>query len=180
MHLPTAITDPETGESIEFDEAASDSERLVWEQWRPANHDPPPLHHHPTTEERFAVHEGTLVVRVDGEVVRLEPGEELTIPPGTSHTSYTAGESARFERAVSPPGQWREFQTERFAYAHAVGPLSGVGGLLQTALWLRTYPDVLVLERPPRAVQRVLFPVLASVARATGRTASHPYPREEG
>jgi len=179
MYLPTVISDPGTGERIEFDEAASDAERLVWEQWRPANHDPPPAHFHPDTEEHFAVREGTLVVQLDGELTRLDAGEELTVPPGRSHTSYTSDEPARFRREVAPPGQWREFQTERFAYAHAVGPLSGVGGLLQTALWLRTYPGVLVLERPPRLLQRVLFPVLAALARATGRTASHQYPRAE-
>jgi len=179
MHLPTKISDPETGERIEFDEAASDAKRLVWDQWRPANHDPPPSHYHPASEERFAVREGTLVVRVDGAERHLCPGDELTVPSGTPHTSYTVDDAARFEREVSPPGQWREFQTERFAYAHTVGPLSGVGGLLQTALWLRAYPDVLVLERPPRVVQRVLIPVLAAAACATGRTASHSYPRGE-
>mgnify|MGYP000728165201 FL=1 len=105
MHLPTEISDPETGEWIEFDEAASGSERLVWDQWRPANHDPPPSHYHPTTEERFAVREGTLVVRVDGVENRLGPGDEITVPPGTSHTSYTRDDPARFGREVVPPGQ---------------------------------------------------------------------------
>jgi mannose-6-phosphate isomerase-like protein (cupin superfamily) len=178
MYLPTEIHDPETGERITFDEDASDDDRLVWEEWRPANHEPPPTHYHPDTEERFVVREGTLAVQVDGDEVHLDAGEEVTVPPGTPHVSYTGAEPARFERRVAPPGRWRELLTERFAYAHAGGDRSGVGGLLQSALWLRTYPDLVVLERPPRPVQRVVFRVLAGVARATGRTTHHPYPRD--
>jgi hypothetical protein len=178
MHLPTEIHDPGTGERITFDEDGSDDERLVWEEWRPANLDPPPAHYHPDTTERFVGREGTLVVRVDGDEVRLEEGDEVTVPPGTPHASYTAAEPARFGREVAPPGDWRELLTERFAYAHAGGDRSGAGGLLQSALWLRTYPDLVVLQRPPRPVQRVLFAVLAGVARATGRSAHHPYPRD--
>jgi hypothetical protein len=176
MHLPTEIEDPVTGERIVFDKDASGDERLVWDEWRPAHSEPPPAHYHPTTEERFVVREGTLVVEVDGSANRLTDGDELTIPPQTSHVSYTEEDAARFRREVSPPGQWREFLTERFAYAHTVGERSGVGGLLQAALWLRAYPDVLVLERPPQPVQNVLFPVLVVIAQATGRRAHHPYP----
>jgi hypothetical protein len=178
MHLPTEISDPVSGERIVFDEEASGDERLVWDEWRPAHSEPPPAHYHPTTEERFVVREGTLVVEVDGSENRLTDGEDLTIPPQTSHVSYTEADAARFRREVAPPGQWREFLTERFAYAHTVGERSGVGGLLQAALWLRAYPDVLVLERPPQPVQNVLFPVLVVIAQATGRTAHHPYPRD--
>lgn len=52
MHLPTEISNPETGERIVFDEDASDDERLVWDEWRLANHEPPPAHFHPATKER--------------------------------------------------------------------------------------------------------------------------------
>lgn len=100
----------------------------------------------------------------------------VVVPPGTLHASYTESEAAGFRRTVTPPGRWREFLTDRFAHAHAVGERSGAGGLLQAALWLRAYPEV--LERPPRPVQRVLFSVLATAARATGWTAHHAYPRD--
>jgi hypothetical protein len=178
MYQPTEISNPDTGERIVFDEDASDDERLVWDEWRPAHHEPPPVHYHPTTEERFVVREGALVVQIDGGDIRLEVDEEITVPPQTPHVSYTEEDAARFRREVAPPGEWREFLTERFAYVRTHGDLSGVGGLLQTALWLRAYPDVVVPERPPRPVQKVLFPVLAGVARVTGRTSHHPYPRK--
>jgi hypothetical protein len=177
MDLPTEIVNPETGERIVFDESASNNERLVWDEVRPGNLEPPPVHYHPHTEERFEVTEGLLVVETDGDVQRIEVGEEIVIPPRTPHVSYTEAESARFRRTVSPPGQWREFLTARFAAVHEIGELSGVTGLLQTVLLIRAYPDVVVPEQPPRAVQRVLFPVLAVVAQGFGLKPHHQYPR---
>ena len=80
---------------------------------------------------------------------------------------------------MTPPGRWREFLTELCACSHAVGERSGVDGLLRTVRLLRAYPDVVVPERPPRAVQRILVPVLAAIARATGRRARYPYPSDD-
>lgn len=180
MHLPAEITNPATGERIAFDESASSSDTLVWSEYRPANLEPPPSHYHPDTEERFAVDEGRLVVEIDGLPHRVDAGEEVVVPPATPHVSYTEDEPARFSREVTPPGQWREVLTARFAAVHHVGELSGITGLLQTVLLLRAYPDVVVPERPPRSVQRVLFPVLAAVARAAGLRSHHPYPRDDG
>lgn len=179
MSLPTEIVNPETGEQIVFDETASTDGRLVWDEVRPAQIEPPPVHYHPNTEERFEVSEGLLVVEVDGEKRHLEAGEEIVIPPATPHVSYTEAESARFRREVTPPGQWREALTARFAAAHAVGELSGVTGLLQTVLLVRAYPSVVIPEQPPRVIQRVLFPALAVVARILGLKPHYQYPRND-
>lgn len=179
MFLPTEIVNPVTGEQIEFDETASTEMRLVWDEVRPANIEPPPVHYHPDTEERFEVREGLLVVEVDREEYQLEAGEEIVIPPTTPHVSYTAGESARFRREVTPPGQWREALTARFAAIHEIGELSGVTGLLQTVLLVRAYPDVVIPAQPPRPIQRVLFPVLAGVARLFGLKPHYQYPRTD-
>lgn len=176
MYLPTEITNPVTGEQIVFDEDASNDARLIWDERRPANIAPPPVHYHPDTEERFEVREGLLVVEIDGEKHQLEAGEEIVVPSKTPHVSYTEAQSARFSREVTPPGQWREALTARFAAIHATGELSGITGLLQTVLLVRAYPDVVVPEKPPRAIQNVLFPVLAVVARLLGLKPDHPYP----
>lgn len=180
MRLPTEIANPVTGERIVFDEVTSGDERLVWDEWRPANTEPPPAHYHPDTEERFVVREGVLMVEIDGTEHRLETGEEIVVSARTPHRSYTRAEPARFEREVTPPGQWREALTERFATAHAVGSFEGMRGRLQTILLLRAYPDVVVPARPPRPVQRVLFPVLAALARAIGLERHPDYPRQSG
>jgi steroid delta-isomerase-like uncharacterized protein len=180
MYLPTQIRDPVTGELIAFDESASNAERLVWDEFRPANVEPPPRHYHPGTEEEFRVREGCLLVEVDGTEHRVAAGEELEVPPETPHVSYTGTDPARFRREVRPPGRWREALTDRFAAAHATGGLSGAADRLQRVLLARAYPDVVVPERPPRPVQRVVVPALAAVARAIGLRSRYPYPAEEG
>lgn len=177
MYLPTKIVNPVTGEQIVFDETASTDERLVWDESRPGSVEPPPVHYHPHTEERFEVSKGLLVVEIKGEQHLLEAGEEIVIPPATPHVSYTETDSAEFRRKVAPPGQWREVLTARFATAHEVGELSGITGLLQTVLFLREYPNVVVPAQPPRSAQRVLFPVLAVVARMFGLKPQHQYPQ---
>lgn len=177
MYLPTKIENPVTGEQIVFDETASTDERLVWDEMRPGNVEPPPVHYHPRTEEQFEVTEGLLVVEIRGERHLVEASEEIVVPPATPHVSYTEADFAEFRREVTPPGQWREALTARFAAVHAVGEFSGVTGLLQTVLLIREYPDVVVPEQPPRSVQCLLFPVLAVVARTFGLKPRHPYPR---
>jgi mannose-6-phosphate isomerase-like protein (cupin superfamily) len=176
---PTEIRDPTTGVRIVFDEEASDDETLVCEEWRPANLDPPPAHYHPGTVERFVVRDGLLVVRTEGVDHRVEPGETFVVEAGTPHVSFTADDPVRLRRELTPPGRWRAFLTDRFACAHAAAGRSGAGRVFETARLLRTYPDVVVLARPPRPVQRVLLSVLATVGRATGRGPPETYPSDD-
>jgi hypothetical protein len=46
--------------------------------------------------------------------------------------------------------------------------------LLQAALFAREFEDVLYFTKPPRAVQKVLFTVLAPIARLLGYKGSYP------
>ena len=48
--------------------------------------------------------------------------------------------------------------------------------LFQLAVMMRAYQDVLVLARPPRPVQTLLFGSLAVVGRLLGYKADYPYP----
>lgn len=160
-----------------FDEASSDEEKLVWEEWRPANVEPPPAHYHPATDERFVGLDGRLIVEIEGEETQLEADTEIVVPSETPHRSFTRAESAQFKREVTPPGRWGDALTARFAAAHAIEEVSTPRKFLQTVLLLRAYPDVVVPARPARPVQRVVFPVLGAVARAIGLKATYPYPR---
>jgi mannose-6-phosphate isomerase-like protein (cupin superfamily) len=176
---PTEIRDPTTGVRIVFDEEASDDETLVCEEWRPASLDPPPAHYHPDSTERFLVREGHLEVRTRGADHRVEAGETFVVEAGTPHVSFTTDDPVRLRREVTPPGRWRAFLTDRFACAYAVDDRSGVDRVFEAAHLLRTYPDVVVLARPPRAVQRALCTLLATVARATGWTPPETYPPDD-
>src|SRR5262249_56976120 len=50
----------------------------------------------------------------------------------------------------------------------------GMPNLLQLALFAREFDDVIRFTRPPRVVQRVLFGMLAPVARLLGYRGSYP------
>ena len=50
----------------------------------------------------------------------------------------------------------------------------GMPNLLQLAVFAREFDDVIRFTRPPRVVQRVLFAVLAPVARLLGYRGSYP------
>jgi quercetin dioxygenase-like cupin family protein len=46
----------------------------------------PPLHYHEQQDDTFYVLEGVLTVQAGEEIIDLEPGDFLSIPPGVAHT----------------------------------------------------------------------------------------------
>jgi quercetin dioxygenase-like cupin family protein len=83
---------------------ASSAEALELEaEWIPGG-SPPIAHRHPGQDERFAVLEGELTVRLEGAEPRtLTAGDALEIPRGTVHAMWNAGDGpARATWRVSP------------------------------------------------------------------------------
>lgn len=56
----------------------------------------------------------------------------------------------------------------------------GMPSLPQLALLAREFEDVIVFTKPPRAVQKVLFDILAPIARLLGHKGSYPEYLERG
>ena len=50
----------------------------------------------------------------------------------------------------------------------------GMPGLLQLAVFAREFDDVIQLTKPPQIVQRILFGLLAPLARLLGYRGSYP------
>ena len=71
----------------EITRSSADTEGELFEatNWLDAGMAGPPLHVHPTAEDRFEVLEGTLEFCVDGQWRTLRPGESAAAPAG-SHT----------------------------------------------------------------------------------------------
>ena len=133
-------------------------------------------HRHPGIVERFTVLEGELTVKRDGATSVLREGETAVIEPNAWHDWWNAGDRDARVRVEVTPG-------ERFA--HMIETLFGLARLghtnakglphpLQLALTAREFSDVIVLRRPPAAVQRVLFSALAPLARRLGYRATYP------
>jgi mannose-6-phosphate isomerase-like protein (cupin superfamily) len=91
---------PEPGQEIEgagsrlrFVETAESSggERVVVEVAYDGAGSPPPVHLHPSQEERFEVLEGEMHVVVDGERAVRRAGERYVIPAGAEHSMWAEG-----------------------------------------------------------------------------------------
>ncbi|MBW4717534.1 cupin domain-containing protein [Saccharothrix obliqua] len=136
-------------------------------------------HLHPLSEERFTLVRGRVAFLIGGRKVVLdECGQSVLIQPGIKHRWWNCGgvesfhvcevrrNADRFEQLVLR-------QLFGLAQDGRTSP-EGMPGLLQQALTTREYGDVVRYTRPPWAVQRVLFAVLAPIARLTGRKGCYP------
>ena len=133
-------------------------------------------HRHPALVERFTVLEGELTLKLDGQTSTLQEGESAVIEPGAWHDWWNASDRDARARVEVTPG-------ERFA--HMIETMFGLARLghvnakgmphpLQLALVAREFSDVIVFRKPPPAVQRAIFGVLAPIARWRGYRATYP------
>ena len=136
----------------------------------------PPEHFHPNHQERFEVVEGTFVFTVDGEDLRRGPEEEVTIPPGTTHTFQNeTTQFGVFVAELRPSSAVDEVIATLAGLAHD-GKLSDSGrpGFLQAVLMGAELVDHTVFTAPPPAVQRLFTTVLGPFARRRGYRAIYP------
>jgi hypothetical protein len=134
-------------------------------------------HLHPAITERFTLLAGALTARIDGRERRLLPGDAATVLPGVPHDWWNAGrEPASVIVEVDPPEpRFATLIAMLFGLANAGrSDAKGMPTPLQGALLAREFADVIRFTRPPPAVQRVVFPLLAAVGRARGLRAVYP------
>jgi quercetin dioxygenase-like cupin family protein len=132
-------------------------------------------HLHPQITERFRVIDGKLGVRVDGEEQVLESGGDMTVPPGVVHDWWNAGDGeARVLVEIKPGRRFELMIANAFGLANAGKTNSkGMPNPLQLAVFGREFRDVVEFVKPPRAIQRVLFGVLAPIGRVFGYRAMY-------
>jgi quercetin dioxygenase-like cupin family protein len=137
-------------------------------------------HVHPDIEEVFTVVRGRVGFRLDGREDVALSGCRLVVPPGVDHDWWNAGEEEahvivelrgdavrleRFEMMISTLfGLARDGKTDA----------KGRPNVLQLALFVSEFDDVIAFTRPPRFVQRLLFGALASVAHVMGCCVVYP------
>jgi quercetin dioxygenase-like cupin family protein len=136
----------------------------------------PGEHRHPGIVERLTVVGGELCVKIDGETSTLREAEAAVIEPDVWHDFWNGSDYPARVLVQVTPG-------ERFG--HMIETLYGLARLghtdekgmpspLQLALTAREFSDVIVFRRPPAAVQRAIFGVLAPIARSRGYRATYP------
>jgi mannose-6-phosphate isomerase-like protein (cupin superfamily) len=127
-------------------------------------------HVHDHCAEHFEVRAGEITFMVEGEERRLGPGDEFTVASGTWHRWWNAGQDeVRIRTRVEPALRFEEAILVAWGlcadgHTNAAGrPSPLLGALLATR-----YRRELRYRRPPDAVQRLLFPPLAALARRRG------------
>lgn len=139
-------------------------------------------HIHPLQEERFEVITGTLRGRVAGKEFASGPGESVVVPRGAPHVWWNAGDDELHALVDLRPALKIESFFETFfglAQDGKVDPKTGLPNLFQMALVMRTYRNELILARPPRLVQTILFGALAPIGRLLGYTGEYAYPHSQ-
>ncbi len=160
---------PRTGEKAVFLQTAADTngELLQMEfQLKPGSS--PKMHIHLDVDERIEVIAGRVRVKVGKEERVLGPGEAAELPRGKTHTFYPEdGEMLRMIVEVRPA---RDFETlfETVFGLYRDGKTSRFGGeaLLQGAVLGRA--NNTYIAGIPIVVQRILFVIVAPVARLFG------------
>lgn len=137
----------------------------------------PPLHIHPTLEDRFLARTGSLGVEINGKRRVLAPAEEAVAPPGVPHRFWNAGdEPASFLAEVRPgtPGFIAFIETLYGLARDGKTNARGLPNPLQAAVLFRAYKDDVVPASPPPPLQPVLFGIMAAVGRLLGFRAYYP------
>lgn len=129
-------------------------------------------HVHPVARETFAVHRGKLAVVVNGRACVVGAGQSVSVPPGARHHFRNIGEGvASFTVTFAPAQQHRAF-FENFARLVDRRPQwfsdQGDPDVLLIALVLHTYRNHLYLSGMPVLLQKLLFAILAPIARFSG------------
>jgi quercetin dioxygenase-like cupin family protein len=173
MHAGDVVWNSLTGEKAMLVESAqeSDGSRIVSDFAVEAGGFVPGGEHvHDHFAEHLEVRTGRITFLVDGEERTLGAGETISVMPGTWHRWWNAGQDEVQIRArIEPALRFEEAILVAWGlctegHTNAEGrPSPLLGALLATR-----YRREIRYRRPPDAVQRLLFPALAALARRRG------------
>ena len=166
------IENPVTGERIVFRQTSQETggEAVVIETYVQPKGFVASTHVHPSQEERFEVLAGTVGFKIGGKKRIAGPGERITVPAGTPHRFWNAGEGvAHFVCEVRPALQFESLLETMFALA-ADGKTNkkGMPNPLRLAVIANAHFDTVRLPFPPAVMQRIGLALGAPVGRLFG------------
>jgi mannose-6-phosphate isomerase-like protein (cupin superfamily) len=169
-----ALWNPLTGEKAMLVESAeeTDGARIVADfAVEGGGFVPGGEHVHDHCAEHFQVRAGRITFVLDGEERTLGAGEQVTVVPGTWHRWWNAAEGEVQARVRVEPAMRFEEAILVFWGLCADGHTNADGrpSPLFGAMVATRYRPEIRYRQPPDAVQRLLFPPLAALARLRGR-----------
>ena len=173
MHAGDAVWNPLTGEKAMIVESAEETAgaRTVADFALEAGGFVPGGEHvHDHCAEHFDVRAGRITFVLDGAERTLAAGEQVTVMPGTWHRWWNAGEAEVQARVLIEPAMRFEEAIPVIWGLCADGHTNAEGrpSPLLGALVATRYRPEIRYRRPPDAVQRLLLPPLAALARLRG------------
>jgi quercetin dioxygenase-like cupin family protein len=173
----TTIENPVTGETLVFHETSHETngDRVVFETIVRPGGVVAAAHVHPYQEERFAVLEGRLGVKTGRTKAEYAPGEAITIPAGTPHKFWNAGDDElRFLAEVRPALDFESLIETMFGLA-VDGKVSkkGMPSPLRLAVIANAHFDVVRLPVIPAWLQKAALAMGAPLGKLAGFTPTY-------
>jgi mannose-6-phosphate isomerase-like protein (cupin superfamily) len=141
----------------------------------PARASGPPFHIHFHEREEINVKAGTLGAQVGTEKIIVPTGGTAVLPAGVAHKWWNAGDDLlEVSGRVVPAKELDRFLQALFAVLNA-SP-SGRPSIFYIAHVLSRYRDTQAIMIPPRAIQRIVFPLVLLVGRVLGKYRGDNWP----
>jgi quercetin dioxygenase-like cupin family protein len=171
------IENPVTGERLVFRRTAADTkgELVIVETFVQPHGFVAAAHVHPSQEERFEVLRGTVGFRIGRDEIVAGPGQRITVPAGTAHRFWNAGEEeAHFVCEIRPALRFEQLIETMFGLA-SVGKTNrkGMPNPLRLAVIADAHFDTVRLPFPPAFLQRVGLALGAPAGRLLGYEATY-------
>ena len=148
---------------------------LVLEGSLPPGTSGPPLHVHLDSRETILVKSGLLGVRIGRDQSDVPPGKNAVVPAGVLHTWWNAGdEPLETSGTAVPASDLDRFIQAMFAVVNASASGRPPIFYLAHVLWRHRRTQTVAL--PPKAVQRIVFPLILLLGTALGKYRGTAWP----
>src|SRR6188508_3496920 len=167
-----SIVNPVTGERLVFHKTSRETggQAVVFETFVQPNGFVAAAHVHPSQEERFEVLRGSVGFRIGRKKLVAGPGQRLTVPAGTPHKFWNAGEEeAHFVCEVRPALQFESLIETMFGLAtDGKTNRKGMPNPLRLAVIANHHFEDVQLPVVPRWMQKTALALGAPVGRSLG------------
>ena len=172
-----AIENPVTGERLVFRRTSRETggQAVVFETFVQPNGFVAAAHVHPSQEERFEILRGSVGFKIGRNKLVAGPGQRLTVPAGTAHKFWNAGdEPVRFVCEIRPALQFERLLETMYALA-ADGKTNrkGMPNPLRLAVIANAHFDTVQLPFPPAILQRIGLAMGAPLGKVLGYTPTY-------
>lgn len=177
IHAGDSIDNPVTGERLVFRKTSRETggQAVVVEVFVQPNGFVAAAHLHPSQEERFEILRGSVGFKLSRKKLVAGPGQRITVPAGTPHKFWNAGdEQAHFVCEIRPALQFEQLIETMFTLA-ADGKTNrkGMPNPLRLAVIANAHFDTVRLPFPPAWMQKTGLVLGTPLGRLLGYRATY-------